>query len=155
MKHKTRRTEIHTWYGLDAATEIERTRWHRAGFGRFMISHPAIVNCLLRRGLSDAAYQHLCVHHEIGHLQMLPFELLYTLFLFGMAIENGHTDMLESIVILLSCFAVWEILAESYVIKRQASGYKSHYEHVSLMPRVLFWSITIGLMIAGWFVALA
>ena len=40
---------VHTWYGLNAATHIERASWHRTGSGRVFI--PPRFKWLLRRGL--------------------------------------------------------------------------------------------------------
>lgn len=155
MKNNAREITIRTWYGFDAKACIEQGQWHSAGFGRFRIPHPPVANWLLRQGLSAPAYRHLCVWHEIGHLQLLPFEILYAIILFSVSYINANTGFFQIIQILLSCFAFWEIMAESYVITRKASCYKLHYKGISILPRVIFWSLTVLLMLAGWVVALA
>lgn len=154
MKDKTRTIKIRTWYGLNAVAEIEPAHWHRAGFGRFLIPHPPLVNWLLRRGLSVQAYRHLSVWHEIGHLQMFPLEILYGTILLGISIINGHTHPVEVMLVLMSCFAIWEIFAESYAINRKANCYFAHYKGVSFIPRILFWLTMLTLVISGWVVAL-
>jgi hypothetical protein len=159
MKNVPRTIMVHTWYGLNAATHIERASWHRTGSGRFLIPHPPLVNGLLRRGLSDAAYRHLCVWHEIGHLQMFPFSLLYAGLLLGIFFSGTFSDNSNNIfgllIILISCFAFWEMLAEGYVLMKKAGCYHLHYKGVSIAPRLVFWSVMATLALAGWLTALA
>ena len=145
---------VHTWYGLNAATHIERACWHRTGSGRFLVPHPPLANWLLRRGLSDAAYRHLCVWHEIGHLQMFPFGLLYAALLMGLFFSGNNNNTIEFLIVLASCFAAWEMLAEGYVFIKKASCYTLHYKGVTIVPRLAFWSVMATLALAGWIIAL-
>lgn len=154
MKKKRQKVKIRTWYGLDVVAEVEPGCWHRAGFGRLVIPHPPVVNWLLRYGLSPQTNRHLSILHEIGHLQMLPLELLYAAILFSVSISNGHTKFYEVILTLMSFFAIWEMFAESYTIKRNTNYYGVRYKDVSLIPRILFWAGTTTLVSIGWVVAL-
>jgi hypothetical protein len=70
------RHQCRTWYGLTGTVILESDIAHKAGFGRLVISHPAAVNWLLRRGLPRADAIALSLRHEFGHLQTLPFAIV-------------------------------------------------------------------------------
>jgi hypothetical protein len=62
-----------TWYGVNVTVIIGPTFLHKAGWGSLLIPHPPVVNWLLRKDLMDKARDALCVKHEIGHFETLPF----------------------------------------------------------------------------------
>jgi len=93
--------------------------------------------------------------HEIGHLQALPFELLYTLVMLGIFILNDtHITVWTVLIIVAGSFAAWEISAEIYTIKSARPSYGSSYQGISLVPRILFWTITVTLVVASWIAVL-
>jgi hypothetical protein len=145
---------VRTWFGADAVIEIQPGGMHRAGFGRWLIPHPPVINWLLRCGLLDTARYRLSVAHELGHLQAFPLELTYAMVLFGIAIERGHSGWDVLILVLLSCFAAWEIAAEIYALRCEGPFYRMQYRCISLFPRVLFWTAMVSLALSGWIVAL-
>ncbi len=85
---------------------------------------------------------------------MLPVEFFYAVLVLGVSVTNGHNSIFEVMVIFISCFAAWEISAESYVLKREKKRYILFYQGVSHIPRILFWTITVTLVLVGWVVAL-
>jgi hypothetical protein len=139
-----------TWFFLNAVVDVEPGRFHRAGFGHFLIPHPPVVNWLLRRGLSKASYKSLCTEHEMGHLQALPFEALYSLILMLIMMNNTNDDVVGWSWLIVSSFASWEIVAEVYTIRHVQPGYRRLYRGVSLLPRMLFWFISLSLVLGGW-----
>lgn len=139
-----------TWFFLNAVVEIEPGRLHRAGFGNLLLPHPPLANCLLRRGLSKESYKILCTEHEMGHLQALPVEILYSSLLIILMIHNDNDDTLGWLWIVLSSFAAWEIFAEIHTIRRVSPTYQELYSDASLVPRTIFWIITLALVISGW-----
>jgi len=139
-----------TWYFLNAVVEIEPGRFHRAGFGKLLIPHPPVVNWLLRRGLSQDAYKILCTEHEMGHLQALPFEILYSIILILIAISTGNDDTFGWLWVLVSSFSAWEITAEMHVIRCVKPGYSHFYRGVSYLPRIAFWGLTLSLVAGSW-----
>lgn len=139
-----------TWYFLNAVVEIEPGRFHRAGFGKLLIPHPPVVNWLLRRGLTQHAYKTLCTEHEMGHLQALPFEILYSVILILVAITAGNVDIFGWLWIIVNSFAAWEISAELHVIRFVKPGYAHFYRGISYLPRIVFWATTLSLVAGGW-----
>ncbi len=139
-----------TWFFLNAVVEIEPGRFHRAGFGRLLIPHPPVVNWLLRRGLSKEFYKNLCTEHEMGHLQALPFEVLYSFVLMLVMMNNANDDIVGWLWLAVSSFASWEIIAEVHTIRHVRPAYHRLYRGVSLVPRILFWLISLSLVLSGW-----
>jgi hypothetical protein len=139
-----------TWYFLNAVVEVEPGRFHRAGFGHLLIPHPPVVNWLLRRGLSKESYKNLCTEHEMGHLQALPFELLYSVILMLVMMSNANDDAAGWFWLVVSSFASWEIVAEAHTIRHVQPAYHYLYRGVSLVPRFLFWLISLSLVFGGW-----
>ncbi len=105
--------KVRTWYGVNIVVEVKPGSLHRAGFGRLILPHPPIVNWLLRQNLTNSAKRQLSTLHEVGHLQALPFEILYTLLLLGTFIVNEKDSSVEIVLaIVAGSFAAWEISAE-------------------------------------------
>lgn len=134
-----------TWFGCMAAVDLAPGFWHRAGFGRWLVPHPPVANWLLRLGLDAAAALELAAAHEFGHLQSLPLVLLYAGGLLGVAAVTASLRTGDTLLCLLSSFAVWEVFAELYVIWRRGAHYRTYYRGVSPLPRTLFWGLTLSL----------
>ncbi|HHI94179.1 MAG TPA: hypothetical protein ENK04_11810 [Gammaproteobacteria bacterium] len=149
-RNQAARIKKRTWFFLDAVVEVEPGHFHRAGFGRFLLPHPPVVNWLLRRGLARDAYKKLCSEHEMGHLQALPFEALYSVILVLVMIHNETNDVIGWLWVVASSFAAWEILAEIHTIRHVQSGYQCLYRDISLIPRSIFWGIALFLVLGGW-----
>ncbi len=66
-----------TWYGITATVNLQSRFVHKSGLGTLLVPHPAAVNWLLRRGLKMETAISLIIKHEFGHLQTVPFALLY------------------------------------------------------------------------------
>jgi len=139
-----------TWFFLNAVVRVEPGCFHRAGFGRFLLPHPPVVNWLLRRGLSKDIYKKLCCEHEMGHLQALPLEVLYSIALVLLMMNNESNNIVGWLWVVLSSFAAWEILAEVHTIRHVKPSYHHLYRNISFIPRIIFWSITLSLMLGGW-----
>ncbi|MFV2056585.1 MAG: hypothetical protein ACC707_08965 [Thiohalomonadales bacterium] len=146
--------KVRTWFGLIAVADVRPGHWHRAGYGDMLITHPPVVNLLLRRGLPREHYQTLSALHEIGHLQMLPLELLYAALLYGLLFVYGQPSILTLILVFISCFAAWEMFAESHVIRHSVKRYGHYYTAISVLPRVIFWGTTTILQVMGWMIVL-
>jgi len=145
---------LRTWYGANAYVEVNDHVFHKAGIGNVIIPHPPAVNWLLRMGLEPDFKKKLSLLHEFGHLQTLPLSLLYTAGLFLIAVLLGKDSAVELAFMLISVHATWEIFAEIYTVFSAGSLYKNYYQGVSIIPRLLFWSITGSLTVAPyiWFV---
>jgi hypothetical protein len=78
-----------TWYGITATVNLKSKFIHKAGFRNILVPHPAAVNWLLRRGLKMKNALSLSIHHEFGHLQTVPFVLLYAGILLSVSIGDG------------------------------------------------------------------
>ena len=81
---------------------------------------------------------------------MFPAQLVYASALFSVFLSNEPIYPVDFLLLLLSCLAVWEILAEYHVIKNNTGKYTWYYRQVSPLARVLFWVLTIVLALAGW-----
>ena len=138
-----------TWFGLTAVSDVQPGRWHRAGYGNFLLTHPPVVNRLIRRGLAVSDNQHLSSLHEIGHLKMLPIEIAYAVIAFTLLYNQAEVSIAEFVIVTISCFSAWEMLAESHVISQSVTRYHLSYQSVSKLPRVIFWSITTFFLLAG------
>lgn len=139
-----------TWYLLNAVVEVEPGKFHRAGFGRLLIPHPPVVNWLLRQGLCKESYKQLSTEHEMGHLQALPFEILYSVLLVAVMLSYEDGGIIGWFWVGLSSFAAWEIFAEVHTIRHVKSGYRRLYQGVSFVPRIIFWCVSLTLVFGGW-----
>ena len=144
-----------TWYGLTAVMHLRSRRLHRAGFGKLLIPHPPLVNRLLRMGLPGAPYFELAALHEFGHLQILPFIVVYTLAAVGYILATQKESFLGIVALLVGIHATWEMMAEIYVRVRAGSLYPLSYSEISMIPRIIFWSVMAAVSIAGWVAAMA
>lgn len=145
---------IRTWFGVKAVVEVGNGFWHKAGFGRFLIPHPPLVNWLLRLELPDAEKNRLGLTHEFGHFQTLPSYLIYTAFLIGLFFAKSQIDIAGLIFVFISTHAFWEILTELYTISCLGPLYKLYYRGISFLPRIIFWIVMITLTFLGWIVVL-
>jgi hypothetical protein len=128
---------------------------HYAGFGRILVPHPPMINWLLRQGLAKDDRHTLNFIHEFGHLQTLPFAVLYTGLMLAMASISRHSGLIEIILVLISTHAAWEIAAEIFTIANGTSLYRKYYEDITVIPRVIFWILTGILAVTGWIITLS
>jgi len=155
MDQSKKTIKLRTWYGANVIAEIKIGSLHRAGFSRAILPHPPVVNWLLRQRLPNNTKCQLSALHEIGHLQALPFELLYTILMLGIFFLNDtRITVWTVLVIVAGSFAAWEISAEIYTIKSARPNYRTCYQGISLVPRILFWTITTTLVVASWIAVL-
>ena len=115
-----------------------------------MLPHPPVVNSLLRFGLPETTRMRLTVAHEMGHFQALPFEVLYGVLLVTMAHILGDPTWLDIVLIVISVFASWEMLAEGATMLDMGDDYDKAYHHARYWPRVVFWSLMPLLTFTGW-----
>ena len=145
---------MRTWYGVKATVIIGPGFLHRGGYGKLVISHPPLINWLLRRGLPPAVRQNLSFIHEFRHLQSAPAALLYTAANFAALLTVGKATMLTVMLLLISTHAAYEIMAEVLTIRDNPQQYHHNYEQVSKIPRVIFWFSMTSLALAGWIIVL-
>lgn len=140
-----------TWFGMEGVVEISQSFFHKAGLGKIVIPHPPLVNLLLRLGLNRDDKNLLSITHEFGHLQTFPQSVIYFLLISYFTIIQGRTSWQEILFLLISTHSVWEIMAELFTISSSGHQYKLLYKEVSVIPRIVFWTITILFSIGGWF----
>ncbi|MGB5424786.1 MAG: hypothetical protein WBN03_21645 [Desulfobacterales bacterium] len=141
-----------TWYGITATVNLKSKLMHKAGYGNFLVPHPAAVNWLLRRGLKTENAISLSIHHEFGHLQTVPFVLLYAGILLSMSFGEGALSWFKIFFLAVSTQAVWEILSEFFTLFNDIEGYRTCYDGVKILPRVIFWLSSCLLALAGAFI---
>jgi hypothetical protein len=141
-----------TWYGITATVNLKSKLMHKAGFGNFLVPHPAAVNWLLRRGLKTKNAISLSIHHEFGHLQTVPFVLLYTAILLSVSIGEGTISWFKILIFAVSTQAVWEIMSELFTLFSDIEGYRTCYDGVKILPRVIFWLSSFVAGFAGAFI---
>jgi hypothetical protein len=141
-----------TWYGITATVNLKSKLMHKAGFGNFLVPHPAAVNWLLRRGLKTKNAISLSIHHEFGHLHTVPFVLLYTAILLSVSIGEGTISWFKILIFAVSTQAVWEILSEFFTLFSDIEGYRACYDGVKILPRVIFWLSSFLAAFAGAFI---
>ena len=141
-----------TWYGITATVNLKSKLMHKAGFGNFLVPHPAAVNWLLRWGLKTKYAISLSIHHEFGHLQTVPFVLLYTAILLSVSIGDGTMSWFKITIFAVSTQAVWEILSEFFTLFSDIEGYRACYDGVKILPRIIFWLSSFLAAFAGAFI---
>lgn len=138
--------QYRTWYRMTATVSLRSERMHKTGFGIFVVSHPAAVNLLLRKGLPEAEGIALSLRHEFGHLQTLPLVLVYAGALAAMSADL--TLWIRILVVLISSQAAWEMMAEFFTWAGEAEFYRSCYAEAGRLPRIIFWLLA-SLVTAG------
>lgn len=141
-----------TWYAINATVYLRSKFMHKAGFGNFLVPHPAAVNWLLRRGLKMEIAISLSIHHEFGHLQTVPFVLLYAGILLSVSIGEGTMSWLKILFLAVSTQAAWEIMSEFFTLFSDIEGYRACYDGVKILPRVIFWLSSFLAAFAGAFI---
>lgn len=142
------------WYGLTATVVIGPGFCHQAGFGRFLIPHPPVVNWLLRKGVRQPEARSLAFLHEIALFQTGPLALLWLAANTAVAIAAGNLNWPIAAFLLVSNHAAWEIFSETFVIVSNRPFHRQCYQGISNMPRLLFWVATATVSLAGWIVAI-
>lgn len=131
-----------TWYGLTATVILVSEFGHKAGLGRLVVFHPAAVNWLLRKGLSEENAISLSLRHEFCHLQTLPLVVLYAGFL--VLSSANTTPWIRWPAIVIGSQAVWEIMAEFFTRAGRIESYQAIYSGVTRIPRIVFWLLTVA-----------
>jgi len=142
LKHRT-------WYGITATINLKSRFMHKSGFGNFLVPHPAAVNWLLRRGLKMENAISLIIKHEFGHLQTVPFALLYAGILLSVSIGEGAMSWFKILFLAVSTQAVWEMMSEFFTLFSDIEGYRTCYDGVKILPRVTFWLLSFFAAFAG------
>jgi hypothetical protein len=137
------------WFGITATVNLKSKFMHKAGFGNLLVPHPAAVNWLLRQGLKTKNAISLSIHHEFGHLQTVPFVLLYAGILLSVSIGDGMISWFKITIFAVSTQAVWEITSEFFTLFSDIEGYRTCYDGVGKLPRVIFWLSSCLLSFAG------
>lgn len=143
-------TRVRTWYGATGRVELHGPFWHLAGVWGIDIPHPPLVNLLIRQGLPVEAKRELSYHHELGHLEMLPFTLLATVALLAQARRTGQLRWSRLPRLWAGHHALWEMLAEGYVMWRSGPRYKALYAGRLHPGLLLFWLGTVALVALTW-----
>lgn len=141
---------VHTWYGVNAEVRAAGDDCDIMVEG-VAFPHPSLVNRFLRRAMASQSRFSLGAQHEAGHVQTLPFVVLYAFFL--LAAPRRH--WLKRAAALMGAGALWEAASEAYVVKQVgADTYRQMYKELRARGRLaLFWvaSVTIAFG-AAWFV---
>ena len=138
-----------TWFGVTAIVNLKSKFMHKAGFGNLLVPHPAAVNWLLRQGLKMENAISLSIHHEFGHLQTVPFALLYAGILLSVSIGEGTMSWFRILVFAVSSQAVWEMMSEFFTLFSDIESYRACYIGVEKLPRIIFWMSSSLLALAG------
>jgi hypothetical protein len=142
------------WFGVNATVTIGPGFIHNAGFGKFSIPHPPVINWLLRQGMNEDIRNTLSFAREFGHLQTVPLAMLYTGLMLALASVTGHTGLSEIVLVLVSTHAAWEIVSEIIIIASDVSLYRKYYEEITVIPRITIWILNGTLALTGWFILL-
>ncbi len=144
-------TEYHirTWYGSTGRIELHGRFWHLAGLGKVEIPHPPVVNLLIRHGLPAESQRELSFLHEFGHLQTLPPAILATFLLLKRAKQTGRLKWSQAVWLWAEHHALWEMMAEGYVMWRLGKQYNRLYRGRLHAGLALFWLGTIALVVRG------
>jgi hypothetical protein len=142
--------QVRTWYGATSRVELHGPFWHLVGLWGLDIPYPPLVNLLIRRGLPFAAKRELSYEHELGHLQMLPFALLATIILLMQAWRTNQLRLSRLARLWAGHHALWEMLAEGYVMSRSGPRYKALYAGRRHYELLLFWIGTATLVTLTW-----
>lgn len=145
------KTEYHirTWYGATGRIELQGRFWHLAGLGGVEIPHPPVVNLLIRQGLPVEAQRELSFRHELGHLQVLPLAVLAAFALLAQAKQAGRLTWSQGVWLWAEHHALWEMMAESYVMWRLGGRYKRLYGGRLHGGLLIFWLGTAALVAWG------
>jgi len=135
---------VRAWYGLPAEIAVENGLWHLVRVGGITLSHPPVVNLILRRGLPETERLRLSFLHEFGHLQTLPVALahVWLLFLSGCWRRHGLVEIAKMLATaFLAHEAVWELASEMYVVANTGEAYRQAYrKHPNPGGQLLFWA---------------
>lgn len=91
--------------------------------------HPSLVNRFLRRGLSNETRLNLGAQHEAGHVQTLPFAVLFAFALLLAVTRRPPRPWWKLGAALLGANAFWELLSETYVVANVGEEYRRAYPH--------------------------
>ncbi len=143
-----KRVRVRTWYGAEGEVELHGPFWHLVGLWGLDVPHPPLVNLLVRRGLPVKAKRELSFQHEAGHLQTLPVALLMTVVLLVRAWRSGGIAWRNLPLLWAGHHAMWEMLAEGYVMWADRDRYKRLYRGHPHPGLLLFWLVTT--LLVGW-----
>lgn len=141
------RVRVRTWYGAEGEVELHGPFWHLVGLWGLDLPHPPLVNLLVRRGLPLAVKRELSFKHEAGHLQTLPVALLMTGILLVRAWRSDSVTWRNLPLLWAGHHAMWEMLAEGYVMWTDRDRYKRQYGGKRHPGLLVFWLTTAILVV--------
>lgn len=135
--------KVRSWYGLTGEIDVGNHLWHLVKVSRVPLSHPPLVNLVLRKGLPPEEHLQLSFLHEFGHLQTFPLVILHAGFLmvFGNWRGNGFGTFLRRIIAgAIAHKAMWELSSEAYTLAKAGPEYRRIYrKHPNPFGHFLFW----------------
>lgn len=143
MSEATPSGHVRSWYGLPGEIRVENELWHLVRVGPVWLPHPPLINLFLRAGLPKAQRLSLSFEHEYGHLQTLPLALV----VLGL-LSRRRASPRRWLSGLFAHQAVWEMMAEGWVVFRQGRNYRQTYRGRIERPFV-FWFAMFGLALVG------
>lgn len=123
------RVTVRTWYGARGQVELQGPFWHLAGLWGIDVPHPPLVNLIVRHGLPLEAKRRPSFDHEVGHLQMLPAAMLASIVILAQAWRTDGLRWRDLPRLWAGHHALWEMLAEAYVMRRHRERYRHLYRH--------------------------
>ena len=125
-----------TWYGAPARVRAASSSLCEAALWGVALPHPSLVNMLIRRGLPADDRLRLSYWHELGHLQALPLVAVAALMTWASARRVRRSLVLS----ILGLNALWELLAEGYVVWKVRGEYLLIYRRTWNPFLIPFWA---------------
>ena len=94
------------------------------------LTHPPLINLILRAGLQHFVRLRLSIRHEFGHLQIYPFALIQAVLLILLRYERDKqlgVSLKQIGLGLIAHQAAWELAIEFYALGRAGAEYKQMY----------------------------
>jgi len=143
-----------TWYGLGAEITVTESHFHRVKLPKITLPHLGVVNWFSRQGLPINTRLELTARHEFGHLQTLAIPLLHLLLLF-IGVQGRKKNLVTGWsrfwLVLLTHQTLWEVAAESYVIKTDRRAVTAPRPRWAHQLYALFWGGVTAFSIVGTF----
>lgn len=91
----------------------------------------------------------LSIQHEFGHLQTVPFALLYAGMLLSASLIEGTMSWIKILILAVSTQAAWEIMSEFFTRFSDIEAYQAGYQGTQYLPRIIFWLSSCVAVLAG------